>query len=665
MNGQTNVFKLVIGILLAIIYDSLLIYVGTLIPRNIIGCCLCYICFAISLFLMIKNAVKLIKNNKTKYHIDFAEKIKEVENYKNEINDFNKVYIKIKKTISKFNWYFILILILQAIIIIFGARSYIVGIIFMVISVFINIDLITSLISKEAVGSSIRVDELINYPYIKNIIDNCKNKFGIKDKISAIFLPGYSISVGKVGKKTILSIGALALMILTEEELENILYHEMAHIYNKDTALSNEIIKKSYLVRNVKLFTFSLGINWLLFTPIVTATESEIEMFLHFVKLNRETIADDVILEKGNKQAFINALAKTMVEQYQTEYRCYINVYKYEKPMTNYLDYCLSIHKENYFENKEMYDHLLKNTLIRQFDTHPSLKMRMDKMGIEDFEISFDSPKKEQFEKEVQQIKEKLNKEWVRNASIYWQQGREQYYLIYVREYEKLKDKLFEEMSIEEQMKYAYCNIVFNKKDIALDSFNKILEKKPDNTFSLVNRGFIKFGFNDIGCIDDFKKAKTLDPSLSEQMNFYIGTFYNNNGYEDLIKEYRKDSIIDANKNIQSAKFLDENKYKVYQEHDLPEDVINTIKSKINNFECVQEAYVIKKLISEEEHIYLLCVVYDYMKITNDKVREISDEIYIILSGINDYNISLDEITYSKKIKSIIKEKNVKNLINR
>ena len=80
-----------------------------------------------------------------------------------------------KKIISKFNWYFILILVLQAIIIVFGARSYILGIIFMVISIFINIDLITSLISKEAVSSSIRVDELINYPYIKNIIDNYCN----------------------------------------------------------------------------------------------------------------------------------------------------------------------------------------------------------------------------------------------------------------------------------------------------------------------------------------------------------------------------------------------------------------------------------------------------------------------------------------------------------
>ena len=48
-----------------------------------------------------------------------------------------------------------------------------------------------------------------------------------------------------------------------------------------------------------------------------------------------------------------------------------------------------------------------------------------------------------------------------------------------------------------------------------------------------------------------------------------------------------------------------------------------------------------------------------------DIVGTTNDEIYIILSGINDYNISLDEITYSKKIKSIIKEKNVKNLINR
>ena len=439
----------------------------------------------------------------------------------------------------------------------------------------------------------------------------------------------------------------------------------MAHIYNKDTTLSDEIIKKSFLSRNIKKYTFSLGLNLLLFSPIVLTTESEIEMFLYFVKLNRETIADDIILEKGNRQVFINALSKTMLEHYQDEYRCYMNIYEFEKPMTNYWNYCYNVHKQNYFDKKEMYNYLLKNTLIRQFDTHPSLKMRMEKMGVEDFNINFDLPKHEDLQKEVTHIVNNLNKEWFKSASQLWQQGREQYYLIYVREYEKIKDKSFDSLSTEEKIKYAYCNMIFNKKDIALDCFNKILENNPDNIFSLVNRGFIKFGENDIACVEDFKKAKSLDMSLSEQMNFYIGTFYNNNGLEDLIQEYRKDSIVDVNKSINSAKFLDEQKSKVYLEHDLPIEVVSEIKEKINLYECVKEAYLIKKLVSEEDHIYFLGVVYDYNKIKIEKVSEMNDEIFLSLSSVNDYNISLDEITYSKKIKNVIKEKNIENLINR
>ena len=190
MAGETNVFRLVLGILLAILYDSLLIFLGSLIPRSIVGCCICYISFAITFIILIRNAILLIKKDKAKYKFNFEDKINEMKQYQKDINNFDIVYKKVKKIISKFNLYFLLILILQAVTILFGARSYVIGLVFMFISFFINIDLITSLVNKESISKSLRKDESINYPYIKNIINKCKSKFDIKDNISAIFFLG-------------------------------------------------------------------------------------------------------------------------------------------------------------------------------------------------------------------------------------------------------------------------------------------------------------------------------------------------------------------------------------------------------------------------------------------------------------------------------------------
>lgn len=660
-NQKYSFFRVFFSLIIAIAFIVGLAFLSSLIKEVTYLKYVGYTCFIITMFLIIKNAIILGKRHKKFLSTDFHDEYNKIMKYKERINEFEKVYAELRKQILNTNLYIILVLILQILTFITLAPTGTVGILLCIIPTFLIIDIVTALLNRFKEKNQISKNEINEYPYIKNIIKKCREKFGIKDEIITHLSLDDAFSVTKVNNKIYLSLGIGSLAILSEEEFENILFHEMAHIFNEDTQLSYKVLRSCYLVNNLDKIFISFGLNFLIFTPIFNKLKEEVDLFMHFIKLEREKKADAFVIENGNRNEFINGLAKTLICHYQDEYRFPFNVFVYEKPMEDYVDLIINERIKNYYEKEEMYNHLLINTVQRQFDTHQSLKQRMEHLQVDDFKINFNFERSEKYQNEIDRIKKRFSRRWYDSVKGVWEQNREYNYYFYVKEYDKIKDKDFDLLQIDDKLKFAYCKLVFNKPKEAMEAYDKILIDNPNNVFALLNRAFIKFGINDFSCIEDFEKAKKLDISKTEMANFYIGTILNNNGREDLLQEYRKNNIEEMNKLIQSEKYSFINKEKAYSESDLPNNIIEDIKEKISKYDCLKGVYLLKKKTNEESHLYILAVEFDLKKKEEDR-KQTADDLVIFASSISEYLVYFDDITFSISFKKLIKKKNIKNL---
>lgn len=245
-------------------------------------------------------------------------------------------------------------------------------------------------------------------------------------------------------------------------------------------------------------------------------------------------------MKHGDKQIYINSLAKAMLFQFQTEERFHLNIFKNEEPLENYIEYLTSKRIENYYQNKEMYDYFLKNALQRKFDTHPSFKMRMEALDVSDFVIDFNFKRTEEYEKELHAINLVFNRIWYEKTVTVWDKNREYYYLYYLKKYENLKNRDYDTLLDEEKISLACASYELNNIEEALRICNDILERNPNNSFVLFNRALIKFRKNDLSCIDDFDRVSDINHDKAVEAYDYIGLILNNNGKEDMMNDYRK-----------------------------------------------------------------------------------------------------------------------------
>lgn len=624
------------------------------------------VALALLLLIIITNIIILsvrAKRNSKEERLD--QMLETVKKYQNEAKDFDFVY---QKTIKKLRLSNLIIgvsyslLIALAICLCSNILTKFHGILIpFIIVVFLAILEITFGLFCIRTHFTPKFDERAKYPYIAKILKECQEELGIDSEVRLYFTFSDDVFVEKTGKNNQLAIGIGIINILSEEELKNVIYHELAHINNNDTIHSSKIVKMSapfYNFQNPIFVSFGIA---LLFTSVANQIAcEETELFLHFSKFEKEKQADKLVYEKGNKQAYINALAKISVTKFQTDHRFIINVYEETEPHKDYLKWFLNKRKENYCEKEDMYNHFLKHALPLRFDTHPSFAMRMAAFDISEFVINYDFERTNEYQEEIDLANKKFNDDWYKQEKQNWQANREHNYLFYVNEYGEINKKNLTDLSIEDLMKLAFCKRIFNETDDALKICNIILDKQPENVFALQHRAYIKYGKNDLSCIEDFEKASSIENGLVQENDFYIGTIYNNNGMEKEIEEYRKSTLSKMKKEIKNQMYMNKKKEKAFDKHDLDINTHSKIIEELSKYGQIKKAYIIKQHINEDTYRYLVGLVFN-KKENIKEIENILSELYLFFETIEDYRFSVGNITFDPYFKSLISRRKIKN----
>ena len=178
----------------------------------------------------------------------------------------------------------------------------------------------------------------------------------------------------------------------------------------------------------------------------------------------------------------------------------------------------------------------------------------------------------------------------------------------------------------------------------------------------MLNRALIYDGRNDKACIEDFEKVKKLDYTATENVNFYIGTFYNNNGDEEAIKKYREEHLKEMSGVIDRQRYFISKGVKAYEENIFDAENIALIKEKVKEFECVKGVYYLK--LNTGKALYSNLLLFELDKNKNEKDRtHFMDEMSVFVPTLSDEVIYIDDITFSVFFKNVVKKRKIKNII--
>ena len=658
-------FKAVLAVLISLIVTVGVMYIGLLLPKSNVLQYIGYGSFIATVLIIIINSIILIYKALNKYNINSEKEINKIIKYQEEAKSLNKVYKKLHNKIIFFNTYLIVTILLQVLTIICAFNQGLLGVIFSIIAMIILLDILFSSIYKSNSELDYLNEKEVNkYNYLKLVLDKCVKLMNVKEEVNLIISEDEYTDTFKIKDKYYITIYLKDLMLLNEEEFETILIYELGRIYNGDINLNERLNKATPSFDSFEDIYLSFFLKNIIFKPMIDNLQKEKSLYNQFTIYHRMLLADEWLLKKNKTQVYINALAKTTLKKFFQEDRFYLNEYKLEEPITNYYEWYISRMFREFDRNKEMYLDFLNKYINTPFATDPTLKERMEKLGVNKFNIDFSYNGTARFYEEIQEIISNFDNKWYEQHNQTWNDRREIAYLLFLNIHNSIKDKDFEKLGLKEQLNFAYAEYRLGDYVTASECYEKILEKYPNHIYSLKQMGKLKFFNNDPSCIDYFLKVKQLDVLTTENMNKYIESFYIYNGLTEQMQEQFMDSLEGMKTFNLISKYQAKNGNKVYQNNDLPKDIIKEFKNKVNSYSFIDKAYLLKKNYLEDKYEYELIVYTKEEGYTSKDLMKMSLDLSMFVLIFDEYIIEYKLGIKNRSLDKYIEKNEIRDLMN-
>lgn len=227
------------------------------------------------------------------------------------------------------------------------------------------------------------------YPALNRLAEKAAKAVGYTGKFYLVQdLNGEGFAITDNGNARSLRIPPVMLNFLTEAEFYGILLHEFSHAASRDTRLSRRYATETerYNAERSALFRFMKN---LFFMGIEIRINEQIDLFNAFTTIFREKKADDAVRQFGDPQAYIDATAKAYLydECFRSPVReLNFEMYESETAPNDYYERKLNIFERDYRKILAQKKEILLRTLPAKSASHPTLAMRMQAMGVSDFD---------------------------------------------------------------------------------------------------------------------------------------------------------------------------------------------------------------------------------------------------------------------------------------
>ena len=414
-----------------------------------------------------------------------------------------------------------------------------------------------------------------DYPELFKIIKEAANIVGAGKHVR-LFLGSGSVGVFRHKQFDCILIGDIPMNCLTKEEMKQILIHEFAHVYNENTTLMNKLTTASNIWQT-QMEKPLLSLSRVLMKVPVFFFNREIFFYTACATRVQEIEADNIVKRLGDKQVYINALAKHAALGIFVEMPCPerdIHIYEKEEPVDNYGDIYLDLYYK-YLEKKEtLWRQILDNELTPFLDSHPTFKARKEAMEVNEYTF-YTKETDEGYIKEQRKLLDYRNKLSKEGISESYKEIREHYYVKRFQAIEKYEKN--PNQSIQELIDTAlYYEGIDNDK--AKEIFNLILKKDQDNAYALYHLGRMFLNeFNKEGISYIYKAIEMNDNFAGDGLNL-IGHFCIKAGLQEELEEYRRNVVDMGQKAIDKTRAIVElDKKDNLLPHDLDDDTLQEI----------------------------------------------------------------------------------------
>ncbi|MBR3864965.1 MAG: M48 family metalloprotease [Clostridia bacterium] len=382
-----------------------------------------------------------------------------------------------------------------------------------------------------------------DYPKIYEIITTASKKINHKGEIKMV-VSGMGIAIALKNNCVYINLKAEEVALLTEEELFAIMIHEFAHYKNEDIKM------RAIYSRQIKSFErkdsmFSI---LSLFTCYFEHTLVEkIYTYDLFSSRKIEREADLLVKELGYSQDFINATAKVALFGLYSEYPwkevCF-DVYENDTPVTDYAlrNYNCFIQKVGQYSDK--WHFTLKNELPARTDSHPTFKMRMQDLEVQDYFVNFEVPNGNYHCEQTKLLQkasslaidafDEKNNDYKRIRRFAYTERIEA-----MKKYEQV-DSEWNNLSDSELIECAQAYLYINDEK-AKSILTEVIERSGSSFACFLLASYYAREYND-ECIDLFKRS-AVDSSATEEALASLAKYALKTGNQKLIDEYRESVV--------------------------------------------------------------------------------------------------------------------------
>lgn len=484
-----------------------------------------------------------------------------------------------------------------------------------------------------------------DFPEFYALAHKAAKALGCDGKIKIAILNDFNAGISRVGDTYSVQLGAIMLGVLTENEIYTVLLHEFSHMAN-DLHYSS---KEGRYAAQLENFGGDLFFSWLIeafFSYIDLSFNHEYSMYAYSISLLSESIADKAMAEFADKRIAASALLKLHyfeLYMWENEISDEDSFYESEVMLEDGFKRQINSFKKSMKMRVAEWCTFAENEILSRSASHPTLKMRLDTLGVSEFEI-VDEADSDIYVNECEKAiahAQKLNN---RNMEELYDEARKFFYLEPLEIVEKwTKDGcslVAEEyadvcISFARLGRFSEAEALCDRAIAELDSNASLFAKFLKGTYMLH-----RFDENGIELI--YEAIENNSNYLDEGLDL-IGKFCCLTGNQKQLDEYRKRAIElgQMEKDVYSQLNILSKKDNLCEEH-LPNGMLDEIKAHIIEIGDgdIERIFLVRKVITDDFFTSVF-IVESSNDIGTERRDEIFHNIFCYLDTCSDWQFSL------------------------
>ena len=496
------------------------------------------------------------------------------------------------------------------------------------------------------------------YPLLYSLAQKAADVLYCKGKIKIAILDDFNAGIARVGDTYSIQIGALLLNTLSQDELYCVLLHEFSHVESKNNESNKERDYNTWIQQG-KTPHFLSNITNIFFLYVDSLYSFNFNLYLYGISINIESAADIAMVNYGDAKNAASALLKIKFydlyswEKGTYDEECY---FESETARKDYLERELNTFLNRLELRKEVWTNYISVEILSRSATHPTLKMRLDTLGITSLEtlVNCDSDLYiTECKKALSYMDELLYKELIKDYDTTRMS-------LYIEPKELIDSWEYEGKPI---ISSEYSDIGLSLRQLgrnseAIELYHRaIAELSTDAEICharFIRGCFLLHQFDSSGLEDIYYAMEHNSNYINEGLSI-IGNFCCLTGNQKELDIYRKKAIELAQKQkdvYSQISTLTKNDH--LSSEQLPDGMLDDILSYISTIDegSINEIYLVRKTITDDFFTSAFVIRFN-IDISDKKKEKILHKIFSYLDTCSSWQFSLFDFTELQDIKFV------------